>query len=87
MAVQLADLPVSNKIDSVAAHSENSRGYFRHLDAKFFPVYVCASGFVAFSIRQPACTAAARLRGAGSAAARSCNSFMMGHLRFTAFLE
>jgi hypothetical protein len=49
-AVQLAIFTISDRIDSIAGHSENSRDHFHDKYAKFFFVYVCASGFVAFSI-------------------------------------
>ncbi|WP_157259075.1 hypothetical protein [Burkholderia ubonensis] len=50
--MQLAIFADSDKIDPIAPHSENSFDHFYAKDAKFFFVYVCASGFVAFSIRQ-----------------------------------
>ncbi|HEF5871512.1 TPA: hypothetical protein SAY52_002110 [Burkholderia cenocepacia] len=50
--MQLANFTISNKIDSIARHSENSRDHFQDKHAKFFLVYVCAAGFVAFSIRR-----------------------------------
>ncbi|WP_155016954.1 hypothetical protein [Burkholderia ubonensis] len=49
-AVQLAIFADSDRIDPIAPHSENSYDHFYAKDAKFFFVYVCASGFVAFSI-------------------------------------
>ncbi|WP_175942397.1 hypothetical protein [Burkholderia pyrrocinia] len=48
--VQLAIFTISNRIDPIWRHSENSRDHFRDKYAKFFLVYVCAAGFVAFSI-------------------------------------
>ncbi|ODN64633.1 hypothetical protein BA763_17320 [Burkholderia cenocepacia] len=49
-AMQLAIFTISDRIDPIAGHSENSRDHFRDKHAKFFLVYVCAAGFVAFSI-------------------------------------
>ncbi|WP_155754678.1 hypothetical protein [Burkholderia stagnalis] len=49
-AVQLIIFAFSNKIDPIVPHSENSRDHFCDKHAKFFLVYVCAAGFVAFSI-------------------------------------
>ncbi|MXN76249.1 hypothetical protein GR157_16065 [Burkholderia sp. 4701] len=49
-AVQLAIFAFSDRIDPIARHSENSRDHFCDKHAKFFLVYVCAAGFVAFSI-------------------------------------
>jgi len=49
-AMQLAIFAISNGIGPIAHHSENSRDHFRDKYAKFFLVYVCAAGFVAFSI-------------------------------------
>ncbi|RQZ29217.1 hypothetical protein DIE14_07930 [Burkholderia sp. Bp9017] len=48
--MQLAIFTISNKIDPIARHSENSHACFKDKHAKFFLVYVCAAGFVAFSI-------------------------------------
>ncbi|KAB0686138.1 hypothetical protein F7R13_01880 [Burkholderia territorii] len=47
--MQLAIFTISNKIDSISPHSENSPDHFRDKHAKFFLVYVCAAGFIAFS--------------------------------------
>ncbi|PRE05007.1 hypothetical protein C6P77_00695 [Burkholderia ambifaria] len=47
--MQLAIFTISNKIDPIARHSENRRDHFRDKHAKFFFVYVCAAGFIAFS--------------------------------------
>ncbi|RQR69706.1 hypothetical protein DIE11_32810 [Burkholderia sp. Bp9012] len=47
--MQLAIFTISNRIGSIARHSENSRGHFQDKHAKFFLVYVCAAGFIAFS--------------------------------------
>ncbi|MBN3816096.1 hypothetical protein G3N57_05475 [Paraburkholderia sp. Se-20369] len=49
-AVQLAIFAFSDKIDPIPRLSENSRDHFFNKHAKFFLVYVCAAGFVAFSI-------------------------------------
>ncbi|EKS9795982.1 MULTISPECIES: hypothetical protein [Burkholderia] len=49
-AMQLAIFSISNKIGPNTRHSENSPEHFRDKHAKFFLVYVCAAGFVAFSI-------------------------------------
>ncbi|RQV59207.1 hypothetical protein DF024_24465 [Burkholderia cenocepacia] len=50
--MQLAIFAISNRIGPISHHSENSRDHFRDKYAKFFLVYVCAAGFVAFSIRR-----------------------------------
>ncbi|RQR26449.1 hypothetical protein DIE23_29670 [Burkholderia sp. Bp9143] len=47
--MQLVIFTISNRIDSIARHSENSRDHFQDRHAKFFFVYVCAAGFIAFS--------------------------------------
>ncbi|RQZ19121.1 hypothetical protein DIE15_05170 [Burkholderia sp. Bp9031] len=52
--MQLAIFTISNRIDPIARHSENSCNHFRDMHAKFFFVYVCAAGFIAFSIFQVA---------------------------------
>ncbi|WP_124589271.1 hypothetical protein [Burkholderia cepacia] len=49
-AMQLAIFTISDRIGPNMRHSENSRDHFRDKHAKFFLVYVCAAGFVAFSI-------------------------------------
>ncbi|CAG9242804.1 conserved hypothetical protein [Burkholderia diffusa] len=47
--MQLAIFTISNKIGSIGRHSENRRDHFQDKHAKFFFVYVCAAGFIAFS--------------------------------------
>ncbi|RQS12182.1 hypothetical protein [Burkholderia sp. Bp8998] len=47
--MQLAIFTISNRIGPIARHSENSRDHFQDKHAKFFFVYVCAAGFIAFS--------------------------------------
>ncbi|MCA8091116.1 hypothetical protein LGM65_09450 [Burkholderia anthina] len=48
--MQLVIFTISNKIDPIVRHSENSHARFKDKHAKFIFVYVCASGFVAFSV-------------------------------------
>ncbi|PEH68551.1 hypothetical protein CRM91_11600 [Burkholderia ambifaria] len=84
--MQLAIFTISNKIDPIPRHSENSRDHFRDKHAKFFFVYVCAAGFIAFSnfrftpSESPGCPAAP-----GTAGRR--NSFMIEHRSLTRSLQ
>ncbi|RQR45135.1 hypothetical protein DIE04_03600 [Burkholderia sp. Bp8994] len=69
--MQLAIFTISNKIASFARHSENSRDHFRDKHAKFFFVYVCAAGFIAFSNFHRAPVGITRLH-IGAAVRRTC---------------
>ncbi|KAB0636485.1 hypothetical protein [Burkholderia latens] len=83
--MQLAIFTISNEIDPIDGHSENSRDHFRDMHAKFFFVYVCAAGFIAFSFFHPAPAGIVRLPGRGGGTVRGRNSFMIEHLSLTRF--